>query len=163
MIKAFKADLTQVENVDYIVNAANAVGPMGSGIAGAIRRAGGVEIQEQATIMCSKSDYQPGEFYITSAGRLSYKKIIHLVTMKNPGGQTSYEIVEKCLKSLISYCRLVNIKRIALPALGTGVGDLDLKKVAEIFVEILEPIEDIEFLVVDIDPMFIYHVNNQLK
>ncbi|MDF2534036.1 MAG: hypothetical protein K0R18_193 [Bacillales bacterium] len=162
MIKAFKADLTQVPDVDYILNAANGVGPMGSGIAGAIRRAGGTEIQEQATIMCSKHDYQPGDIYVTSAGRLSYRKIIHLVTMKYPGGVTSYEIVEKCLRNLVMYCRAASIKKIALPALGTGVGKLDLQKVAQLFVEILGPAQDIEFLVVDIDPVFIYHVNHQI-
>lgn len=159
MIKAFRGDLTKVTGVDYIVNAANGLGPMGTGIAGAIRRAGGQVIQDEATLICSKHNYQPGDLYITTAGRLPYKKIIHLVTMKYPGGVTSYEIVEKCLKNLISYCRLMNIKKVALPALGTGVGRLEREKVAKIFKEILGPVEDIEFLVVDIDPLFIYHFN----
>jgi O-acetyl-ADP-ribose deacetylase (regulator of RNase III) len=60
------------------------------------------------------------------------------------------------------YCRAASIKKIALPALGTGVGKLDLQKVAQLFVEILGPAQDIEFLVVDIDPVFIYHVNHQI-
>ena len=160
MITAFKADLTQLTDVDYIVNAANAKGPMGAGIAGAIRMAGGTEIQDAAIVMCSKVDYQPGDIYMTHAGRLSFKKIIHLVTMKNPGGETSYEIVEKCLKNLINFCRVSNINKVALPALGTGIGGLDYRKVADIFKENLEPIDDIEFLVVDINPMFIYCFNN---
>lgn len=160
MITALRGDITQVEDVDYIVNAANGKGPMGSGVAGGIRRAGGKEIQDAAFLMCSKSDYQPGDIYVTHAGRLSYKNVIHLVTMKNPGGNTSYKIVEKCLRNLINYCEVANIKKIALPALGTGVGGLDIKKVAEIFKEILGPIEDIEFLVVDIDPLFIYNFNS---
>jgi len=160
MITAFKADLTQITEVDYIVNAANGIGPMGSGIAGAIRRAGGTEIQDAAFLMCSKADYQPGDIYMTHAGRLSFKNVIHLVTMKNPGGVTSYEIVETCLKNLVNYCRVFGIKKIGLPALGTGVGNLDYRKVAEIFKEVLEPVEDIEFFVVDIDPMFIHCFNN---
>lgn len=156
MITAFKGDLTQVEGVDYIVNAANSRGPMGSGVAGGIRRAGGTSIQDAAFLACSKADYQPGEIYMTHAGRLSYKNVIHLVTMKNPGGVTSYDIVEKCLKNLVNYCGVMNIKKVALPALGTGVGRLELDRVADIFKEILGPVEDIEFLVVDIDPLFIY-------
>lgn len=161
MIIAFRGDITKIEGVDYIVNAANgAVGVMGSGVAGAIRRAGGTEIQDAAFLMCSKADYYPGDIYMTHAGRLLFKNVIHLVTMRNPGGVTSYEIVEDCLKNLINYCNVMGIKKIALPALGTGVGGLDHRKVADIFKNILEPIEDIEFLVVDIDPMFIYCFNN---
>ncbi|MNJ90144.1 O-acetyl-ADP-ribose deacetylase [compost metagenome] len=163
MIKVIKGDLTKAIGVDYIVNAANGVGPMGSGIAGAIRRAGGVAIQQQAFAVCSKADYQPGDIYVTTAGELSFKKIIHLVTMKNPGGVTSLEIVEKCLKNLVSYCELANIKKVGLPALGTGVGKLDLQKVASLFVDILGPIKDTEFSVVDIDPIFIYHVNREIE
>lgn len=163
MIKVIKGDLTQIKNVDYVVNAANGVGVMGSGIAGSLRRAGGVVIQQQAFVVCSKADYQPGDIYTTTAGELSFKKIIHLVTMKNPGGVTSLEIVEKCLRNLVSYCKLANIKRVGLPALGTGVGKLDLQKVASLFVDILGPEKEVEFSVVDIDPVFIYHVNRELE
>lgn len=159
MIIALKGDLTQFKDADYIVNAANAVGPMNSGIAFAIKKNGGNEIQDSAYLICSKNDYKPGDIYVTHAGRLSYKKIIHLVTMKNPGGTTSYEIVENCLRNLIIYCRVSKIKKIALPALGTGVGGLDFMKVANIFKEVLQPVNDIEFFVVDIDPMFIYYLN----
>ncbi|AEO93384.1 gp122 [Bacillus phage G] len=157
MITAFRSDLTKLQNVDYIVNAANAKGPMDSGIAGAIRINGGTEIQDAAMLICSKLNYQPGDIYVTHAGRLSFKKIIHLVTMENPGGVTSYDIVRKCLQNLILYCKVNNIKKIALPALGTGVGGLDIDKIAGIFKEILGSVEEIEFLVVDIDPMFIYN------
>lgn len=156
MIKAYRGDLTKVQGVEYIVNAANALGPLGSGIAGAIRRAGGVSIQDEAFLKCSQVDYQPGDIYTTKAGTLPYKQVIHLVTMKNPGGETSLEIVEKCLKNLVAYCDVVNIKRIALPALGTGVGKLDLKEVANLFKKYLTD-SDVEFYVVDIDPLFIYH------
>ena len=161
MITAFKGDLTKLNNVDYIVNCANAKGFMSSGIAGAIKLQGGVEIQDSALLICSKHNYEPGDIYLTHAGRLSFKNVVHLITMKNPGGTTSYEIVEKCLQNLINYCRVSKIKKSALPALGTGVGGLNIIKIAEIFKEILEPVEDIEFLIVDIDPLFIYYLNRQ--
>lgn len=157
MIKeVIRGDLTKVQGVDYIVNASNALGPMGSGIAGAIRRAGGVSIQDEAFLKCSQVDYQPGDIYVTKAGTLPYKQVLHLVTMKEPGGETSYDVVEKCLENLVAYCEVVGIKKIALPALGTGVGSLDKSKVANIFKEKLTESE-IEFIVVDIDPLFIYN------
>lgn len=154
MIKAIVGDITKLNNIDYIVNAANGVGPMGSGVAGAIRRAGGEMIQREAFEQCKKLNPQPGDMYLTSAGRLPYKGVIHLVTMKNPGGITSYNIVEKCLNTLISFCKKENIKKVALPALGTGIGRLNKEKVANIYKSILTN-EDIEFYVVDIDKEFI--------
>ncbi|MNR56620.1 hypothetical protein D3C85_1772260 [compost metagenome] len=76
--------------------------------------------------------------------------------MKNPGGPTSYEVVEKCLKNLVAFCHMKNIKRVALPAMGTGAGRLEISKVAEIFKKVLNSTDSVEFVVVDIDPMFIY-------
>lgn len=155
MIKVMLGDLTKVEGVDYIVNAANGVGPMKRGIAGAIYRAGGSDVERDAYAQCRKLDPQPGWVYFTTAGKLPYKKIIHLVTMKQPGGPTSYEIVRKCLETLVETCKARDIKKVALPALSTGVGGLDKGQVASIFKKVLSPVEDIEFLIVDIDKEFI--------
>lgn len=155
LIKSIKGDITGIKGVDYIVNAANGVGIMGTGVAGAIRRAGGYVIQQEAVILCVRQRFQPGDFYVTNAGTLPYKGVIHLVTMSYPGGKTSYEIIGRCLKNLISFCRIKRIKRVALPALGTGVGKLDPHKVAEIFRDNLSNVNDVEFWVVDIDPVFI--------
>lgn len=156
MLLAIRGDITKIENVKYICSAANGIGPMGAGVAGAIKRAGGVSIEQEAFLVCSKTNYQPGDIYITKAGMLPYKEIFHLVTMKYPGSKTSYDVVEKCLKNLINLMRFKNIKKIALPALGTGIGGLDIVKVAEMYKRILKPIEDLEFIIIDIDPVFIY-------
>lgn len=154
MIKVVLGDLTKAKDVDYICNAANGVGPLGSGIAGAIRRAGGKIIEQEAFIRCREEDPQPGDIYITGAGSLPYKKVIHLVTMKQPGGVTSLKIVRKCLQNLVRYCELIDIKSVGLPALGTGVGALDKGEVAQIFKEELKD-SKVEFHVVDIDENFI--------
>ncbi|MFW6008417.1 MAG: macro domain-containing protein [archaeon] len=163
MIKSYVHNITNVKNVDYICNSANGRGPMGLGVAGAIKRAGGIQIQDEAYYRCKLKNYQPGDIYITNAGDLPYKKILHLITMKNPGGPTSLEIVKQCLLRLIKVCEIHNIKKIAIPALGTGVGMLPKSEVANIYIDILEPVEDIEFHVVDINHMFIEYVNDKLK
>jgi O-acetyl-ADP-ribose deacetylase len=158
MIRAIVGDLTKVEGVEYICNAANGIGPMGGGVAAAIRRAGGRVIEEEAIRICQAQDPQPGDLYVTGAGTLPFHGVIHLVTMKQPAGQTSYAIVRQCLERLITYCREHGIKHVALPALGTGVGGLDKGKVAKLFREMLEPVMDVEFVVVDIDESFIHQV-----
>lgn len=155
MIKAMRGDITKLRNVSFICNAANGIGPMGGGVAAAIRKAGGREIEEEAINVCKEQNPQPGNLYVTNAGTLPFQGIIHLVTMKEPAGATSYDIVKTCLNHLVNYCQKNRIDKVALPALGTGVGNLDKTKVAAIFKEVLEPVKDIEFIVVDIDEVFI--------
>ncbi|BBW97820.1 macro domain-containing protein [Geobacillus sp. FSL W8-0032] len=158
MIRAMVGDLTKVEGIEYICNAANGIGPMGGGVAAAIRRAGGRVIEEEAIRICQAQDPQPGDLYVTGAGTLPFRGVIHLVTMKQPAGETSYAIVRQCLERLVAHCREHGIKKVALPALGTGVGGLDKEKVARLFVEVLAPVTDVEFVVVDIDESLIRHI-----
>ncbi len=157
MIRKLLGDITKVET-KYICNAANGIGPMGGGVAAAIKRAGGAEIENEAIATCQETDPMPGDIYVTTAGKLPYEKVIHLVTMKQPGGPTSYEIIERCLQNLVAYCEKHNISEVALPSLGTGVGGLDKKRVAELFKEHLRDSE-VEFLVVDIDEEFVGYVS----
>lgn len=162
MIKILNGDITKVEDVKYICNAANAIGPMGAGVAGAIRKAGGSRIQKEALRVCSEIKPKAGDIYVTDAGSLPYNSIIHLVTMDIPGGVTSLEIVSNCLDKLIKKCRFEKIDKVALPALGTGIGGLDKKEVAKIYVDNLALIEDIVFVIVDIDAEFLNYIKREL-
>jgi O-acetyl-ADP-ribose deacetylase (regulator of RNase III) len=155
MLKYNIGDITKVSDVKYICNAANGVGIMGAGVAGAIRRAGGKEIEYQAKQLCVNNNIQPGDIYITDAGTLSYDKIIHLCTMKFPGSPSKLNIIEKCLNNLVEYCIKDGIQDIALSALGTGIGGVYKTRVAQLFVKVLSPIPDITFHVIDIDDDFI--------
>jgi O-acetyl-ADP-ribose deacetylase (regulator of RNase III) len=155
VIRVVNGDITKLQDVSYICNAANGIGPMGGGVAAAIRRAGGKEIETEAIKVCQEQNPMPGDLYVTNAGTLPFQGIIHLVTMKEPAGATSYDIVKTCLNHLVAYCQEHGIHKVALPALGTGVGRLNKAKVAAIFKEVLEPVKDIEFIVVDIDQEFI--------
>lgn len=155
MIRAMTGDITKLSDVEYICNAANGKGPMGGGVAAAIARAGGRSIEKDAIRVCREQDPQEGDLYVTTAGTLPYKAVLHLVTMKNPGGPANYGIVRACLKSLVQYCQTHGIRKVALPALGTGVGGLSYAKVADIYKEELSPVEDIEFIVIDINKEFI--------
>jgi len=157
MIKAYIGDITKLKDVDYICNAANGYGPMGAGVAGAIKRAGGVEIERDAIRVCKEIDPQEGDIYPTIAGTLPFKQIIHLVTMKHWGSRSKLSTVEKCLQNLIHFCHNNEVNKIALPALGTGVGRLGNLDVCKIYKKILGPVEDVEFHIVDINENFIDH------
>lgn len=154
MLRCLVGDLTKVQ-ADVLVNAANGLGPMGGGVAAALRRAGGQEIEEEAIAVCRREDPQPGDVYVTGAGKLAARYIFHAVTMKRPAEPSSVEIVEKCLHNLLQKAREYGVKSLALPALATGVGGVSRQAVADVFARVLAPVEDLEITVVDTHQEFI--------
>jgi len=153
-------------NLDGLVNAANGQGPMGGGIAGAIRRLGGEEIQEDAIRICTKLEPKPGYAYLTISGKFEeqgIKKIIHGVTMKDPGGETSYEYVEEAFKSVLSLAVKNGFKRIGCTAFGTGVGGLDPVMVASRMKKIADEYHTskVEIVFMDFDENFINALNEK--
>jgi O-acetyl-ADP-ribose deacetylase (regulator of RNase III) len=128
-------DIIETYNIDALVNAANGTGPMGRGIAGAIKHHGGIEIQSEAIKACNNLDPQPGSTYVTSSGKLQnrgIKKIIHAVVMKLPGGYTDYNIVRKAFFQTLYTATNENVNVLGCTAFGTGVGCLNPIEVAKI-------------------------------
>jgi len=160
IVKIFVGNLLEeIENLqlDGIMNAANGKGPMGRGIAGAIKEYGGKVIQTDAYRICKELDPQPGQTYSTISGKLKERgiqRIIHAVTMKQPGGITSYEICKNAFISALKLAKEEGIKRLGCTALGTGVGGLDPCEIAKVMKPIAEKSE-IEVIFCDFDKIFI--------
>lgn len=129
-LTVLEADITQQE-VDAIVNAANDRLWMGGGVAGAIKRAGGKEIEDEAV---RKGPVRVGEAVVTGAGRLRARYVIHAVTM-GQDLQTSAEIIREATRNALRRAAELNLRVVALPALGTGVGGFPLGACAKIMVE----------------------------
>ncbi len=132
-IEALHGDITKLE-VDAIVNAANTHLYMGGGVAGAIKRAGGEEIEKEAV---KKGPIKIGEAIVTSAGKLKAKFVIHAPTMELDF-KTDEEKVRKAMIAALKKAEELGIESIAFPALGTGVGGLPKDLVAKIMVEELK-------------------------
>jgi O-acetyl-ADP-ribose deacetylase (regulator of RNase III) len=144
-------------SLDGIQNAANGKGPLGRGIAGAIKQYGGQEIQDDAYKVCSMLDPQPGEAYSTISGKLKDKgvlRIIHAVTMKQPGGRTSLEVVKSAFQSALELAKKEGITRLGCTALGTGVGGLPPDAVAEAMYAIAST-DEVDIVFIDINEKFI--------
>jgi O-acetyl-ADP-ribose deacetylase len=132
-----QADITQLK-VEAVVNPANSLGEMGGGVAGALRQAGGAEIEKEAM---EKSPIPVGEAVATTAGKLPYKYIIHAPTMEKPAQATTSEKVRQATLAAVQCADSVGVKLLAIPGMGTGVGRLDEASAAAAMVETLRHCE----------------------
>lgn len=114
-------DIAQSE-CEAVVNAANHELWMGSGVAGAIRKAGGSGIEREAV---AQGPIAVGESVITGAGNLKALHVIHAAAMA-AGRRSSPESVYAATASALKLASDKSIDSIALPALGTGVGAVSL-------------------------------------
>jgi len=129
LIRIAKGDITTFEG-DAIVNAANDRLILGSGVAGAIRKKGGPEIQEE----CDRhGPIRVGEAAVTGAGRLPVRYVIHAAVLGSE--PASYDSVRRATEAALARARELGLETVAFPLLGTGVGGLDPEKVARIMIE----------------------------
>jgi O-acetyl-ADP-ribose deacetylase len=123
-------DITALE-VDAIANAANDRLWMGAGVAGAIKRAGGDEIEREAV---AKGPIAVGDAVATAAGRLPARWVIHGAVM-GKDLRTSAELIERTTRSCLRVADELGARSLALPAFGTGVGGFGLDECARLMVD----------------------------
>jgi O-acetyl-ADP-ribose deacetylase (regulator of RNase III) len=112
-----RGDITDA-NVDALVNAANSTLVMGAGVAGALKRKGGVIIEEEAM---RQGPVEVGEAVLTTGGNLMATHVIHAAVM-GPDLRTDPEIIGRTTKAILALADKHKISSIAMPALGTGIG-----------------------------------------
>ena len=125
-----EGDITALE-VDAIANAANNHLWMGAGVAGAIKRAGGEEIEHEAVQL---GPIEVGDAVATSAGRLPARWVIHGAAM-GQDLQTNADLVRRTTESCLQVADDLGAESLALPAFGTGVGGFPLEECARIMVD----------------------------
>jgi O-acetyl-ADP-ribose deacetylase (regulator of RNase III) len=131
-IALLQGDIAKVE-ADAIVNAANSSLWMGSGVAGAIKRAGGQQIEAEAV---KQGPIPVGEAVVTSVGVLPARYVIHAAVM-GPDLRTDAEKISQATKNSLKRAEELGVVSIAIPALGTGVGGFPYDKAAEVMSEVV--------------------------
>jgi O-acetyl-ADP-ribose deacetylase len=129
-LEVLQADVTKLD-VDAITNAANTQLKHGGGVAAAISRAGGPDVQRESD---EKAPIGLGEAVATTAGDMPARHVIHAATMEL-GGPTSAEIVRAATASALALADELGARSLALVAFGTGVGGFPLEQAAAIEVE----------------------------
>ena len=121
-----RGDITDAE-VDAVVNAANSELWMGAGVAGSLKRKGGVVIEEEAL---RQGPIEIGEAILTVAGDLPATHVIHAATMGRDL-KTDPEKIAAATRSTLALAEKHKMESIAFPALGSGVGGVPPAQSAE--------------------------------
>lgn len=129
-LEVIQADVTRLE-VDAIANAANTSLMHGGGVAGAISRAGGPDVQRESH---EKAPIGLGEAVETTAGNMPARFVIHAATMEL-GGPTSADIIRRATEATLAKADELGCRSLALVAFGTGVGGFPLDEAARIEAE----------------------------
>lgn len=154
-------DITTIK-CDAIVNPANSFGYMGGGVAGAIKRVGGREIEKEAV---SKAPITVGSAIATTAGTLPCKSVIHAPTMERPAMRIDVENVQKATYAALNLGENLKIKSIAIPGMGTGVGGVSTDDAAKAMVSVVKEFENKfdQIILVDRNAKMINAFQNFLK
>ena len=128
-VEVLQADVTKLD-VDAITNAANTQLKHGGGVAAAISRAGGPDVQRESD---EKAPIGLGDAVATTAGEMPARHVIHAATMEL-GGPTSAEIIERATRSTLATADELGCRSLALVAFGTGVGGFPLDQAARLMV-----------------------------
>lgn len=125
VIEIAEGDITKADT-DAIVNAANNHLWMGAGVAGAIKRAGGAEIEHEAV---AKGPIEVGGAVETTAGSLPHQYVIHGAVM-GQDLRTDADLIARTTHSCLGLADRLGLASLALPAFGTGVGGFPLDECA---------------------------------
>ncbi len=135
-LEVVDGDITALE-VDAIANAANDHLWMGAGVAGAIKRAGGDEIEREAV---AKGPIAVGDAVATGAGRLAARHVIHGAVM-GQDLRTDAGLIERTTRRCLEVADELGCRSLALPAFGTGVGGFPLDECARLMVGVARAYE----------------------
>ncbi|MCB0579936.1 MAG: O-acetyl-ADP-ribose deacetylase [Phaeodactylibacter sp.] len=133
-IKLIRGDITKME-VDAVVNAANSSLMGGSGVDGAIHRAGGPEILEECRQIRAECGKCPtGQAVITTAGKMPSRKVVHTVgpIWGQQSESESDRLLADCYRNSLSLAVKNGLKRIAFPNISTGVYGFPKERAASV-------------------------------
>ena len=128
-------DITDDSEADAIVNAANSSLRGGGGVDGAIHRAAGLSLLAE----CRKlGGCETGDAKISGAGKLPARHVIHAVgPVWHGGGEGERELLASCYRRAIALASTHGCRRVALPAISTGVYRYPLADAARVAIDAL--------------------------
>jgi O-acetyl-ADP-ribose deacetylase (regulator of RNase III) len=146
MISYKTGDLLK-EDVEALVNTVNCVGIMGRGLALQFKNVFPENFKAYVTA-CKREEVQSGKMFIFETNKLTNPKyIINFPTKRHWREKSRIEDIQSGLKALVNEIRDRNIKSIAIPPLGSGLGGLNWSEVRVLIEEVLHGFNNLEVII----------------
>ncbi|WP_311746875.1 macro domain-containing protein [Proteus terrae] len=146
MIELTRGNLLHADT-EAIVNAVNCVGVMGRGIALQFKKAWPDNFKAYA-LACKNKELAPGVMFIYEIQKTTYPRfIVNFPTKRHWRNASCIEDIEAGLITLVDEIKQRNIKSIAIPPLGAGLGGLEWSVVYEKIKSAMEPLADVHVLI----------------
>ncbi|TVR89089.1 MAG: macro domain-containing protein [Saprospirales bacterium] len=155
-----QGDITKQADIEAIVNAANSQLRTGGGVAGAIHKAAGPQLERECLPL---APIEPGEAVITGAYNLPNQNVIHSLGPVYGKDKPEAEILTDCYRNALILADENGLKSIAFPAISTGIfgypieeaTPIALKTTAELLTS-LKNIEEVRFVLFSKSDLNIY-------
>ena len=128
-VECVQGDITSQDDVVAVVNAANAGLRSGAGVAGAIHRAAGPRLEEEARPLAPIS---PGEAVITGGHGLANRYVIHTLGPVYGQDRPEAELLASCYRNSLALAEDYGIESVAFPAISTGVFGYPVEEAARV-------------------------------
>lgn len=128
-IELTTGDITRQDDLEAVVNAANARLMPGGGVAGAIHGAAGPELARACRPL---APIEPGQAVITEGFGLPNGHIIHVLGPRYGIDEPADELLAACYRNALGLCREHSIASVGFPAISTGAFGYPLDAAAEV-------------------------------
>lgn len=136
-VEISKGDITHQEDIEAIVNAANAYLTPGGGVSGAIHKAAGAQLYQEAKKL---APIKPGEAVITSGYNLPNRYVIHCLGPVYGKDKPEDKLLSDCYRNALGLAEEKGISSLAFPAISCGIFGYPLEKAVEVVFSTLKEI-----------------------
>lgn len=141
-VEIVEGDISSQDDMDVVVNAANAELTSGGGVAGAIHQAAGPGLAEESRPL---SPIQPGEAVITGGHELPNRHVIHVLGPVYGSDKPEDELLAQCYRNALSLAEEHDLKSVAFPSISTGAFGYPVEEAAEVALRtVLESAENLQ-------------------
>jgi O-acetyl-ADP-ribose deacetylase (regulator of RNase III) len=145
MVKVVSGNLFDAK-VEALVNTVNTAGVMGKGLALQFKKAF-PENNRAYEAACEHGDVQIGKMFVFDAGGIVLPRyIINFPTKKHWRGASKLDYIEQGLQDLVHVLKDRQIKSIAIPPVGAGLGGLSWSEVRPVIEAALSGLEQVQVL-----------------